>query len=1080
MNLRYDQLKPIIFSFLFLFLLENIATGQSCYPGGITFTSQAQIDQFPEMNPGCKIVGGDLVINSFNINNLDSLISIEVIEGNLELNSSSLVNFQGLNNLDTIKEELYIQGSSFSLENMEGLESLKVLGLNADYHVLLGSSIFDLSGLDSLQFISGTIVFDHCYNLTSLFGMLNPANIAGIEIIDCLLFDSLGFSNSITLSNLTLEALPELSNLNGIEQVENINSIKLIDLPLLSGLDSLSSISTMQEIIIDNCDMLTTLNGIQGLTDIQQSLTITGNLELEDISALDFPDLSNLNLLEISYNANLSDCYANSVCYYIGAEGNSTINNNKTGCNNETEVLTGCCTSDPALCPDDITICLPDGITFSTQAEVDIFPSIYPGCKRIAGNVLISGSNITHLDSLYSLETLEGDLIFYQNALADFQGLNNIDSIMGFLFIGGLGNSLNSLQGFESLKYIGSDFRFSDYSGGNVENLIGLDSLQTIEGDFIINACYNLTSLTGMNLLSQVNNLEISNCASLVSLDLNHSLYLNSLLLYNLVSIPSLNGLEHLQNANAISIINLESLTGIDSLLSLSTLSSLDIMNCDTLTSLNGLQNLTAINTTLILKNNLFLDDITALNNLDLSTVSNIDIQNNPSLSVCDINSICEYVAANGSISLSANEIGCNSVGEIIVSCCENDSIWCPTPMDNCLPEGITFEYQEQVNYFSLAYPGCKVIGGDLIIAGTDILSLDSLHSIEVIDGDLRLEQSSIINFEGLNNLDTIKQELFINGFYNNSITNFEGLESLKQLGMSYYNDHTISFAKIEDFTGLDSLQKINGKLEIKNCYYLNSLSGMDQLSEIYELDVRNSYPIPELGLSHKLKATGITLNYLPLENLNGIENVDSLFSLSLSYLNELLSIDSLYSLDTLSSLSIHSCNKLKSLNGLQGLDALMNYGITIKDNNELEDISALSDIDISTVNSLTIRDNAKLSTCSYASICEFIEMGGNATIINNKVGCNNLMQIQYDCNNLLNIFESSSSNLIGNPNNYWHNPNNWKNSTVPSDSSYVIVPMDQNCYIQQDSIANCKMLELQPNAVITIGNYSQLNVVEE
>ncbi len=34
--------------------------------------------------------------------------------------------------------------------------------------------------------------------------------------------------------------------------------------------------------------------------------------------------------------------------------------------------------------------CLPDGILFTSQTEIDNFPSIYPGCNVIEGQVVIS------------------------------------------------------------------------------------------------------------------------------------------------------------------------------------------------------------------------------------------------------------------------------------------------------------------------------------------------------------------------------------------------------------------------------------------------------------------------------------------------------------------------------------------------------------------------------------------------------------------------------------------------------------------------------------------------------------------
>lgn len=52
--------------------------------------------------------------------------------------------------------------------------------------------------------------------------------------------------------------------------------------------------------------------------------------------------------------------------------------------------------------------CLPEGITFSTQEQIDNFQTNYPGCTEIEGGVLIEGSDITNLEGLNVLEIVYG------------------------------------------------------------------------------------------------------------------------------------------------------------------------------------------------------------------------------------------------------------------------------------------------------------------------------------------------------------------------------------------------------------------------------------------------------------------------------------------------------------------------------------------------------------------------------------------------------------------------------------------------------------------------------------------------
>jgi hypothetical protein len=95
------------------------------------------------------------------------------------------------------------------------------------------------------------------------------------------------------------------------------------------------------------------------------------------------------------------------------------------------------------------------------------------------------------------------------------------------------------------------------------------------------------------------------------------------------------------------------------------------------LENLSGLDNLLEIGGSLILGTgygtfypvgNLQLEDISALSNLSL--FGNLEINSNYSLSTCQIQSICEYLAApSGLVIIENNAAGCNSPEEVIDSC---------------------------------------------------------------------------------------------------------------------------------------------------------------------------------------------------------------------------------------------------------------------------------------------------------------------------------------------------------------------------------------------------------------------------
>lgn len=72
--------------------------------------------------------------------------------------------------------------------------------------------------------------------------------------------------------------------------------------------------------------------------------------------------------------------------------------------------------------------CLPEGITFSSQEDIDNFQTNYPGCSEIEGNVTISGSNLTSLNGLSVVTSIGGGLSINNNeVLFSLSGLENID-----------------------------------------------------------------------------------------------------------------------------------------------------------------------------------------------------------------------------------------------------------------------------------------------------------------------------------------------------------------------------------------------------------------------------------------------------------------------------------------------------------------------------------------------------------------------------------------------------------------------------------------------------------------------------
>ena len=270
--------------------------------------------------------------------------------------------------------------------------------------------------------------------------------------------------------------------------------------------------------------------------------------------------------------------------------------------------------------------CLPEGITFTTQEEIDNFQTNYPGCTEIEGFVAINGNEIT-----------------------DLNGLNNVTQIGGHLIIGGpigANNALTSLTGLENLTSIGGDFTVMD--NPVLTGLEGLENLTTISGNLTIGDYDDIACIgnPSMNSLAGLTNL--TNLGGGLYIGCNNSLI------------------------NIDGLINLNSIGG-----------NLFINENSSLVSITGLNNLTEIGGGIYIGlplgtedgGNDYLTSLSGLNSIEPGSIDMLQISNNDLLSNCDAISICEYLAnPSGVIEIHDNAPGCNSMVEV-EEACANTSI---------------------------------------------------------------------------------------------------------------------------------------------------------------------------------------------------------------------------------------------------------------------------------------------------------------------------------------------------------------------------------------------------------------------
>jgi hypothetical protein len=163
-----------------------------------------------------------------------------------------------------------------------------------------------------VTFVEGSLAIRGNLNLKNLTGLNSLTSIGGTLVI--------GASDPVGAQNSTLTSLTGLENLTSIGQS-----------------------------LVMNCNhSLPNFIGLENLTSIGGSISIGApspylNDSLTSLAGLDNIDAGTISDLTIYNNPNLSICEVKSICdYLVAPNGNVSIHDNGTGCNNQEEVQDSC------------------------------------------------------------------------------------------------------------------------------------------------------------------------------------------------------------------------------------------------------------------------------------------------------------------------------------------------------------------------------------------------------------------------------------------------------------------------------------------------------------------------------------------------------------------------------------------------------------------------------------------------------------------------------------------------------------------------------------------------------------------
>jgi len=424
----------------------NLSSIEGIIPSN-TYQSEIKLFNLPNLTSlsGLEVFNGlgGLVIDNTGITNLEGLQNIEYINFNdfQILNNANLISLNGLDQLESSISILIIANND-ALTSLEGLPPFTSQGIE----IINNDNITSLAGLEPVTFnfswFQGLKIEGNA-SLESLNGLNLQDTIIGVEIINNPnLTDLSGFENVKVVEDLRITGNQNLTSLTGLESIENATrTVAIENTNALENFIGLDNLTEVQFLVVENNLHLTDFTGLENLERVSNRIDIQNNPALKSIKEM--IRLDTVGGIVIENNESLSQCEAYGICSNIFG---SSIINNQTGCNTQTE-LTIACSTLPKVQARTYYDYNQNKIQDANETGLDIILTMYPQNQdyNIAGNSLFFvGANNTiafeaannspwavTTDSLtYTLGTAEGDNTFAPFGLYPTEQISKIETLI--------------------------------------------------------------------------------------------------------------------------------------------------------------------------------------------------------------------------------------------------------------------------------------------------------------------------------------------------------------------------------------------------------------------------------------------------------------------------------------------------------------------------------------------------------------------------------------------------------------------------------------------------------------------------
>ena len=478
----------------------------------------------------------------------------------------------------------------------------------------------------------------------------------------------------------------------------------------------------------------------------------------------------------------------------------------------------------------DLPACEVNTLFFTQQAQVDEFSLTHRDCERIKGTLIIEGKNITNLNGLSNISSIDGDVIIQNTNINSLDGLNNLQSISGDIELINNDN-LEDFSGIEELTRIEGNLVISDHI--NMTSFQGLETVLGIGGDLVIENNNSLINARGFENLNKIDgDFYCGQNNQLTTFNgLNNLLTINGK--FTVVQNNMLDGLTGLNDLISIgSDFTVEENAALKSLIGISSLENIygdfEILNNSQLSTLIGINNISTISQNLKVQANNALINFDGLGSLE-NIIGKLEILDNPNLK--SLEGLENLALVGGNFNLDTNNNletlnglqGLEKIGGLF-NVIFNNKLENLSGLDNLL-----------------------ILEGGLQLFNCSLVTLTGLNKLEFLGNLIVSPAENLENFSGLEQLNTIANDLIIKG--NKSLSSADGLTNIKTIG----GDLVFEFTDINSLAGFDNLERIQGSLLFINNKNLENIASMASLQV--------------LGNDLMIEST-------KLKHLNGLRNV--------------------------------------------------------------------------------------------------------------------------------------------------------------------------------------------------------------